>query len=339
MGITTTRRGALAVAASTILAVAAVTVGSRLATAEDPDPIAVQAASVLDTLTGMRFLEFVTTPQLDAGIELEGAGVPTPDVRVGWFAATYREELLDLADMVAERTEIPAGELMAAWETTTDERLRVLLTALSQLGDPYVWATDGPDGFDCSGLMRFAWAAADLDLPHLSVAQANSGEAVTPETLQVADLVHAPGHIMMWLGARDGIVESSGDGVAVGRWRSDSDAFTDPLTPRTVNWLVPDGVERDATGRIIDPDAPVTSEPADPVATVTPDSSPIADAAVPDPGVEVDGATDAVPDDAVPSDGDPVVADGPAPPDPAGSPTAADPEPAPPVVSTFTIGG
>lgn len=265
---TTRRRGVIAaVCASVALTTAAVGIGTHLATADDPDPIAAQATLVLDTFTGWRFLQFVSMPQIEPGVLMELAAAPAEDVRVGWFATTYREELSDLADMVGERLEIPPGELLAAWEATTDDRLRVMLTALSQLGDPYVWATDGPDGFDCSGLMRFAWAAADVDLPHLSVAQANSGEAVTPETLQVGDLVHAPGHIMMWLGARDAIVESSGDGVAVARWRASSDAFTDPTRPRTVDWLVPDGVERDATGRIIDPDAPTTDSAGEPVVT------------------------------------------------------------------------
>ena len=39
--------------------------------------------------------------------------------------------------------------------TTYHERPR----ALGELGDPYEWASEGPDGFDCSGLTRYAWSA------------------------------------------------------------------------------------------------------------------------------------------------------------------------------------
>jgi hypothetical protein len=36
----------------------------------------------------------------------------------------------------------------------------MLLAALDQLGDPYVYAATGPDAFDCSGLVVYAWAQA-----------------------------------------------------------------------------------------------------------------------------------------------------------------------------------
>ncbi|MDQ3766802.1 MAG: NlpC/P60 family protein [Actinomycetota bacterium] len=43
--------------------------------------------------------------------------------------------------------------------------------ALSQLGKPYLWAADGPDTYDCSGLTMWAWAHAGVLLPHNSGAQ------------------------------------------------------------------------------------------------------------------------------------------------------------------------
>ncbi|MFZ0322747.1 MAG: NlpC/P60 family protein [Actinomycetes bacterium] len=40
--------------------------------------------------------------------------------------------------------------------------------ALTKLGSPYVWGDEGPDTFDCSGLVQWAYAQAGLSLPRLA---------------------------------------------------------------------------------------------------------------------------------------------------------------------------
>jgi cell wall-associated NlpC family hydrolase len=62
-------------------------------------------------------------------------------------------------------------------------------TALAQVGDPYVWGKSGPDGFDCSGLTSYAFAAAGVALPRTSRSQANVGRQVGRSELQPGDLV------------------------------------------------------------------------------------------------------------------------------------------------------
>jgi cell wall-associated NlpC family hydrolase len=49
--------------------------------------------------------------------------------------------------------------------------LLVVLAALMQVGDAYVFGMSGPDQFDCSGLTRFAWRTAGVDLVHYAVTQ------------------------------------------------------------------------------------------------------------------------------------------------------------------------
>jgi peptidoglycan DL-endopeptidase CwlO len=39
--------------------------------------------------------------------------------------------------------------------------------ALSKLGDPYVWGAEGPDSFDCSGLVQWSYAQAGLYVPRV----------------------------------------------------------------------------------------------------------------------------------------------------------------------------
>lgn len=63
-------------------------------------------------------------------------------------------------------------------------------TALGQIGDPYVWGASGPDGFDCSGLTSYAYAAAGISLPHSSKAQSTLGTPVSRADLMPGDIVY-----------------------------------------------------------------------------------------------------------------------------------------------------
>ncbi len=44
---------------------------------------------------------------------------------------------------------------------------QALQAALTKRGDPYVWGAAGPDAFDCSGLVVWAYAQEGIALPHL----------------------------------------------------------------------------------------------------------------------------------------------------------------------------
>ena len=61
--------------------------------------------------------------------------------------------------------------------------------ALAQRGKPYLWAADGPDSFDCSGLVLRAWESAGVSLPHSSRLQYSGEAKVAIADLQAGDLV------------------------------------------------------------------------------------------------------------------------------------------------------
>ena len=61
--------------------------------------------------------------------------------------------------------------------------------ALEQVGKPYQWAGAGPNSFDCSGLVMYAWAHAGVSLPHYSVAQYQDTVRISRSQLQPGDLV------------------------------------------------------------------------------------------------------------------------------------------------------
>jgi peptidoglycan DL-endopeptidase CwlO len=76
-------------------------------------------------------------------------------------------------------------------------------TALGQIGDPYVWGASGPDGFDCSGLTQYAYAAAGISLPHSSKAQSTMGTPVSRADLVPGDIVYfySPvSHVGLYIG-------------------------------------------------------------------------------------------------------------------------------------------
>jgi len=76
-------------------------------------------------------------------------------------------------------------------------------TALAQVGDPYVWGAAGPNAFDCSGLMQYAYAAAGISLPHSSAMQSTMGTPVSRSALQPGDLIffYSPvSHVGMYIG-------------------------------------------------------------------------------------------------------------------------------------------
>ncbi len=91
--------------------------------------------------------------------------------------------------------------------------------ALSRLGRPYVWGATGPDQFDCSGLVQWAYAQAGVHLDRTTYEQINDGIPVPRSQVRPGDLVfpHA-GHVQMAIG-NNLVVEApySGASVRIGR--------------------------------------------------------------------------------------------------------------------------
>ena len=57
----------------------------------------------------------------------------------------------------------------------------VVQTALDVMGMPYRWGDEGEEGFDCSGLIRYAFDKHGVEMPRRSVEQARKGTAVDKE--------------------------------------------------------------------------------------------------------------------------------------------------------------
>ena len=89
---------------------------------------------------------------------------------------------------------------------------QALQAALTKRGDPYVWGAAGPDAFDCSGLVVWAYAQEGITLPHFTGDQWNSGMHVSRSDLEPGDLVFFYpdiSHVGIYLG--DGLMVDAPD--------------------------------------------------------------------------------------------------------------------------------
>jgi cell wall-associated NlpC family hydrolase len=78
----------------------------------------------------------------------------------------------------------------------------VVGVALQYLGVPYVWAGASPSGFDCSGLVMYAYAQVGVSLPHSSYAMWSEGVPVPEDQLESGDIVFFDGlgHVGIYIG-------------------------------------------------------------------------------------------------------------------------------------------
>jgi len=95
----------------------------------------------------------------------------------------------------------------------------VVMTALAQQGVPYRWAGTDPSGFDCSGLVQYAFAQHGVALPRETVDQYTVGEPVALDALVPGDLVffqtsrRGPSHVGIAIGNNQFVHAPSAGGV------------------------------------------------------------------------------------------------------------------------------
>ena len=99
--------------------------------------------------------------------------------------------------------------------------------ARAQIGCPYVWGGTGPcaHGYDCSGLVYAAYAAAGIHIARTTYQWQQDGPVIALSELQPGDLLFSagsdgtptnPGHVVMYLGS--GLViqaPQAGEGVQI----------------------------------------------------------------------------------------------------------------------------
>lgn len=108
--------------------------------------------------------------------------------------AENREELEELEaarDAAAAEYSGDFSSEVDGWDAAPEAK-KAVEYALAQLGDPYVWGDEGPDSFDCSGLVQSAYAYAGVSLPRVAADQYNAtrDKPVDTEKLLPGDLLY-----------------------------------------------------------------------------------------------------------------------------------------------------
>lgn len=99
--------------------------------------------------------------------------------------------------------QIPGGNVYVANNASsggTDLRSRLVAKVASQKGVNYKWGGTTPRGFDCSGLVQWAYGKLGINMPRVSGQQARMGNKTSIKNLVPGDLVAHPGHIAVYAG-------------------------------------------------------------------------------------------------------------------------------------------
>jgi cell wall-associated NlpC family hydrolase len=122
------------------------------------------------------------------------------------------------ARKIQQTQDDPPDQTPPPSSSATGKAAIAVKAAEAELGKPYSWGAAGPDSFDCSGLMLWAWGKAGVSLPHQSGDQYNVGTHVSEDQLQPGDLVfyYSPiHHVAMYVG-HGMVIQAPDFGVPVG---------------------------------------------------------------------------------------------------------------------------
>ena len=100
----------------------------------------------------------------------------------------------------------PEGHALRPWvpvpEAKPSVAERAVSHALDVVGVPYRYGGVSPDGFDCSGLVRWSYSHVGVDLPHNSYALYSVGSPVETTRMKPGDVLffEGLGHVGLYLG-------------------------------------------------------------------------------------------------------------------------------------------
>ncbi|MGW0248853.1 C40 family peptidase [Nocardia goodfellowii] len=113
---------------------------------------------------------------------------------------------------------LPDGSVV---EAPNEKAAKAVTSALTAVGTPYVWGGNDPNsGIDCSGLTKWAYSEAGVELPRLAQEQHIGHQQVSPGDLQPGDLAVWDGHVAMVIG--NGQLVEAGDPVSVSSIRTEN---------------------------------------------------------------------------------------------------------------------
>jgi cell wall-associated NlpC family hydrolase len=232
---------------------------------------------------------------VDAEKKTAGTRTALLDAEYGRLDAEFRKEQAALAKLERDNAEQLAADERASDSLEQNlgqqylaggdldgkgahpKALEAMRHALAQLGDMYLWAAEGPDRFDCSGLMLYSYLKTGYTkLPRVSRYQYNATRANSVDRSQLlpGDLLFFSSssswtdihHVAMYIGDGE-MVEAPRSGV--------------PVRVATVRWSrlfaatrIYGAVDKPTPPRPKPPTSPATPPPTTTPPTTSPTTSP-----------------------------------------------------------------
>jgi peptidoglycan DL-endopeptidase CwlO len=184
---------------------------SALLTSDNPQTVLDQA-SFLNHLTSDRHAQmtaFLAAARALRGSQEKQARTKAAIAQLNKTKATQKHHLQQLVaknqDELRKLTAPPASNPTGGATTPvagSGSAREAVAFALAQIGKPYVWGGTGPGGYDCSGLVQAAWAAAGVSIPRTTYDQWASLPHVPSSDIQPGDLMFydGEGHVAIYVG-------------------------------------------------------------------------------------------------------------------------------------------